>query len=189
MTANGTIADSTRLNAIFGTFSTSRVLTPQFSVSQELLNDYMLNMTTSIMVAYEMWPTYANATISTPINVYSFSQPLMLLIPYFLSLVLAVPFILMGVLALVMNGVSAIDGGIMQILTTSTGSAVLDRAAAGGCLGGEESVPNELKDLKVRFGEFIGRQEAGRTRRAGFGVETEVKALEKGALYGIARWI
>ncbi|TVY44929.1 hypothetical protein LSUB1_G000574 [Lachnellula subtilissima] len=187
--ANGTIADSTRLNAVFGTFSASGVLTPQFSVSQEVLNDYMLNMTTSIMVAYGMWPTTANATISTPINVYSFSRPLMLLIPYFLSLALAVPFILMGVLALVMNGVSAIDGGFMQTITTSTGSAVLDRAAAGGCLGGEESVPKELKDLKVRFGEFIGRQEPGRIRRAGFGVETEVTALEKGALYGIARWI
>lgn len=81
------------------------------------------------------------------------------------------------------------DGSFTQIITTSTGSAVLDRAAAGGCLGGNESLPDELKDLKIRFGEFVGREDPGRIKRAGFGIEGEVKPLEKGGNYGIARWI
>ncbi len=76
----------------------------------------------------------------------------------------------------------------MQIITTSTGSAVLDRAAAGGCLGGNESVPQELKDLEIRFGEIVGRDDAP-VKRAGFGIESETTLLKKGASYGIARWI
>lgn len=88
-----------------------------------------------------------------------------------------------------MNGVSAMDGGFMQIIMTSTGSAVLDRAAAGGCLGGEENVPQELKNLKIRFGEIIDREEPGRIKRAGFGVEAEITPLNRGDSYGIARWI
>jgi hypothetical protein len=66
------------------------------------------------------------------------------------------------------------DGGFMQIITTSTGSAILDTAAAGGCLGGNESAPQELKDLKIRFGEFIGRKDPGRIKPAGFGADSEV---------------
>lgn len=141
------------------------------------------------MKPYGLWNTTANATFLTATNVYSFSQPLNLIIPYFLSLFLAVPFLAVGMLALFRNGVSAIDGSFMQIITTSTGSAILDRAAAGGCLGGNESFPQELKDLKIRFGEFIGRDDPGMVKRAGFGVDSEVTELRKGTSYGISRWI
>ncbi|TVY14894.1 hypothetical protein LARI1_G006393 [Lachnellula arida] len=186
---NSLLAPSTRLNSNFGHFNPNEPGSPAFSISQDLLNEQLLNVTLSMMLGIGLWNTTANATISSAINVYDFSEPLMLILPYFITLAVAVPFILLGGLALFKNGVSAIDGGFLQIVATSTGSAVLDHAAAGGCLGGDESVAQELKDLKVRFGEFIGRQEPGRIRRAGFGVETEVTALKKGALYGTAKWI
>jgi hypothetical protein len=141
------------------------------------------------MIAFGNWNMTTNATISDTINVYSFSRPLNLILPYFVTLLLAIPFILVGGAALHQNGVSAIDGGFMQILTTTTGSAVIDKAAAGGCLGGEESLPRELKDLRIRFGEIIDRDEPGRIKRAGFGVESEVTLLKKGDSYGISRWI
>lgn len=153
------------------------------------MNDYLFNMTVSMMLAYGQWNTTVNATQSTLINVYSFSRPLNLILPYFISLGIALPFILIGVLALIWNGVSANDGSFMQIITTSTGSAILDKAAAGGCLGGEENAPQELKDLRIRFGELIGRDDPGRIKRAGFGAEGEVTALKKGDRYGIAKWI
>jgi hypothetical protein len=123
------------------------------------------------------------------INVYSLSRPLNLIIPYFISLIVTIPFLLLGGFALHQNGVSAVDGGFMQIITTSTGSAILDKAAAGGCLGGDESIPQELKDLEIRFGEIIDREEPGRIKRAGFGVESEITALKRGHSYGIASWI
>jgi len=139
-----------------------------------------------MMIAYGQWKTIVNTTQSEGVNVYSFSQPLNLVLPYFISLGIALPFIIAGFLALIKNGVSATDGSFMQIITTSTGSAILDKAAAGGCLGGDESAPKELKDLKIRYGEIIGRDD-GRIKRAGFGAEDEITDLEKGAKYGIAR--
>jgi hypothetical protein len=146
-------------------------------------------MTTSIMTAYGRWNKNVNATVSTATNVYSFSQPLNLIIPYFLSLFVAVPFLVLGFWALTKNGVSATEAGFIQLITMSTGSAILDTSAAGGCLGGNESAPQELKDLKIRFGEFICRKDPGRTKRAEFGVDSEVVPLKKGDNYGIARWI
>ena len=141
------------------------------------------------MVAYGQWTTTANATRSVATNIYSFSQPLNLILPYFISLGIALPFVLIGMIALLKNGVSATDGSFLQIITTSTGSAILDRAAAGGCLGGDESVPRELKDLRIRFGEILGSRNPGSVKRAGFGAEEEVTALRKGDQYGISRWI
>jgi len=186
---NGTIVDSTLFNTAFGQYSASKDAPPSFNITQELINDYLFNMTTSMMVAYGQWTTTANATKSTATNIYSFSQPLNLILPYFISLGLALPFILAGMLTLWKNGVSATDGSFMQLITTSTGSAILDRAAAGGCLGGDESAPQELKDLKIRFGEIIGNHSPGAVKRAGFGAEEEVTALKKGDGYGIAKWI
>lgn len=146
-------------------------------------------MTTSIATVYGRWNTSANVTVLSVVNVYSFSRPLNLIIPYFLTLLLSLPFIILGGIALFNNGVSAMDGSFIQILSTSTGSSIIDKAAAGGCLGGNESVPDELKELRIRFGELIGRDDTASVKRAGFGVEGEVRALEKGANYGIARWI
>ncbi|KAH6711443.1 hypothetical protein BKA61DRAFT_676647 [Leptodontidium sp. MPI-SDFR-AT-0119] len=185
----GTLIDSTRFNDAFGRYSPLEDAHPAFSITQDLMNEYLFNMTTSMMLAYGTWTTTANATKLTTLNVYRFSQPLSLLLPYFITLFISLPFVVIGCLSLFRNGVSAMDGSFTQIITTSTGSAVLDRAAAGGCLGGNESLPDELKDLKIRFGEFVGREDPGRIKRAGFGIEGEVKPLEKGGNYGIARWI
>ena len=123
-----------------------------------------------MMMAFGTWTIPTNVTILNSVNVYSFSRPRNLILPYFISLLLGVPFILLGAFALHKNGVSAMDGGFTQIIATSTGSAILDKAAAGGCLGGYESVPQELKDLEIRFGEIISREGPGRIKRAGFGV-------------------
>jgi hypothetical protein len=87
-------------------------------------------------------------------------------------------------LALHQNGVTAVDGGFIQLVATSTGSATLDKIAAGSCLGGSEGAPKELLELKVRFGELIGEEKEGEARRAGFGIDEETVPLVKGGLYG-----
>ncbi|KAL2063523.1 hypothetical protein VTL71DRAFT_5328 [Oculimacula yallundae] len=185
----GTVIDSTRFNDAFGRYSPSENAHPSFNITQDLMNEYLFNITTSMMLAYGSWTTTVNATRLTSHNVYAFSQPLSLLLPYFITLFISLPFVVIGCLSLFKNGVSALDGSFTQIITTSTGSAVLDRAAAGGCLGGNESLPDELKNMEIRFGEFVGRDDPGRIKRAGFGVEGEIKTLEKGEVYGVARWI
>jgi len=80
----------------------------------------------------------------------------------------------------------------MRASAAPSGSSTLSLAAAGGCLGGTESLPRELKDLKIRFGEFVTSRDepsVGGVKRAGFGVEEEITMLRKGVKYGVARWI
>jgi hypothetical protein len=67
----------------------------------------------SVMMAYKYWSTQVNAIVVDSMNVYSFSQPLNLILPNFISLGTALPFIVMGYIALIRNGVPATDGGFM----------------------------------------------------------------------------
>ena len=84
-------------------------------------------------------------------NVYNFSRPLNLIISYFLSFLLALPFLVIEAWALRTNGVAALDGSFVQLMTTSTGSKTLDNLAVGDCLGGSESVPEKLLGLRVGY--------------------------------------
>lgn len=79
---------------------------------------------------------------------------------------------------------SATDGGFLQLLTTTRGSKVIDKAAGRGCLGGDENIPDELKKIRVRFGELIHESSKSGSRLAGFGTEDEVVTLRRGGMYG-----
>jgi len=81
-------------------------------------------------------------------------------------------------------GVSAIDGGFIPMVTTTSGSDTLHKAATGGSLGGLGNVPRELSELKVRFRELIGEGEKKGVRTAGFGTEEEATELRKDGVYG-----
>lgn len=162
-----------------------------FTATEELLNNLLLNVTLSAITAYGWWNTTVNATVDSLINIYSFSKPANLLLPYGLSLLFSLPFIILGLWALYENSVSATDGGFIQLISTSTGSSALKIEAVKGCLGGEENVPEGLKELEVRFGELRSKHkyEVGGKRRkigrAGFGVESEIIPLKKRADYGV----
>jgi hypothetical protein len=194
----GTVAPNTRINTGNGIYVQnvpasltnldipSAVRTYHYVVTPDLLNDFLLNITLSAITDFGWWA--ANDTLTTQwetINVYSFSKPFNLIIPYFFSLFLTIPILAIGSFALKRNGVAAIDGGFTQLVTTTTGSATLERAAAGGCLGGDESVPVDLNELRVRFGELVSEEKEGLVRRAGFGTAEETIPLAKGKLYGI----
>ncbi|CAG8953070.1 hypothetical protein HYFRA_00003265 [Hymenoscyphus fraxineus] len=184
----GQIMSASRLNKNFDQlYSNGGTSGPLFKITQDVFNDYLFKITTSAMQAYGRWNTTTNATVFENINVYTFSQPLNLVLPYFITLFVSIPFIILGSYALILNGVSATDGGFVQILATTTGSAALDDAAAGGCLGGDENVAQRLKDLKIRYGELVGRR-PGNVKLAGFGIDNEVIPLTKGEKYGIARY-
>jgi hypothetical protein len=200
---SGTIVPHTRFSAGFGNFELNNPITVatmdiwwqagapisllnKYVVNQDMLNSALLNITLSAIPTMGWWT--AKDTLVTKreaINIYTFSRPLNLIIPYFLSLLLALPLLAIGGLALRHNGVSAIDGGFTQLITTSTGSATLQRLAAGCCLGGEKDVTEALKELKIRFGELVGEEKRGVVKRAGFGTEEETVPLVKGKMYGI----
>ena len=149
------------------------------NLSGDTLQRMLQNITISLL-------TMGNAIIKTNVtttnyvNKYQFGPHYELVAPYVSALVFALLFAILGSLALVQNGVSATEGGFLQLLCTTRGSSVLDEKARAGCLGGEENVPEELQNLLVRFGELRN----GEGVRAGFGVSYEVQDLVKGRNYG-----
>ncbi|KAH7342451.1 hypothetical protein BKA65DRAFT_291977 [Rhexocercosporidium sp. MPI-PUGE-AT-0058] len=192
---NGTLIANSRLNEYFGRVQKNTELSEHgpvigFKITQDLLNEMLMNVTMSTITAYDFWNTTVNVTVDNLINVYKFSRPLNLIVPYSASLLIALPFIVLGLWALYQNGVPATDGGFIQLITTSTGSRKLRNAAAGGCLGASENAPSALKNLRVRYGEVMGSEgdRKGRVvRRAGFGTEDEIRPLVKGAKYGVMK--
>ncbi|KAF7953504.1 uncharacterized protein EAE97_000903 [Botrytis byssoidea] len=210
---NGTIISRTPLNTAFTHYTTNSSANPSFVITQNALNALLQNITLSASLSYSLWSTPTNTSMLTLHNIYSFSQPLNLLLPYFLSLLLSLPFLILGLWALVQNGVAAQDANFTQLLcTTSSLSAPpptpglsnrtssmaipsqLRTLTQAACLGNTESLSKPLKELRIRYGELKnpnGNPGMGNSipivdiRRAGFGLENEVEPLVKGGNYGV----
>lgn len=153
----------------------------------------LTNITLSAIPFFNLWTTPANVTTRRNVNIYNFTRPLSLVLPYGIALALSLPCLGLGFVALYDNGVPAVDGGFIQLLTTTRGSETVDRLAAGGCLGGEYNVPSLLSHLKLRYGELVdssgsASKEDGNAgavmRRAGFGTDEEIRPLCKESMYG-----
>ncbi|KAH0541678.1 hypothetical protein FGG08_003841 [Glutinoglossum americanum] len=150
-------------------------------VLAELLNNVTISM---IALGIPGWSTTAKVTLTPWINIYSFFSPRDVLIPYIGALSVSLFFIIMSLIALCKNGVTAADG-FLQIVSTTRGSKTLDEVAAGSCLGGKHNFTKDLRDLKLVYGETTGSSElSGATRRAGFGTRDEVSPLKVGVSYG-----
>ncbi|KAL2673642.1 hypothetical protein Neosp_012085 [[Neocosmospora] mangrovei] len=180
---NGTIAANTFFNKNRDKFDELSA-EPDFEVSADMLNDALANVTISALHAFQWWNTTANVTMSTSRNFYSFSNPLNFYVPYGVALLVVLPFLVWGIIALRQNGVSAMEGSFLQAVMTTTASQRLNEAAAAGCLGGDGNIPGHLKERRILFGELVGYGQGEPVRRAGFGFEDEVVALRKGARYG-----
>ena len=100
-----------------------------------------------------------NGTETCGFNAYRFENKLVLILPYGLPLALAVPILAIGFVALYVqnHGVSAIVGGFLQLLMTTTGRTSLEAVVTkgSGTLNGYENVSEELRETEVRFGELI----------------------------------
>jgi hypothetical protein len=125
------------------------------------------------------WNTTVNATTATNRNVYSFSRPLNLVVPYALSLLASLPFLIVGYLLLRRNGVAVLSDSFLQLLVTMTRSEQLNRVAQPCSLGGDEQATEELKHMRIMFGELVGGD--GAVRRVGFGLEDEIMRLQRGS--------
>ncbi|KAL5363380.1 hypothetical protein BJX96DRAFT_155612 [Aspergillus floccosus] len=125
------------------------ILYPQtssiFTVNATTLNTILANITLSTIPFTNYWSTHATQTRIVPVNVFAFSQPLNLILPYAVLLGGGLCALVLGGWALRTNGVAATDGGFLQILTTTRGSAEVDRVARGCCLGSEEIGVDEFE--------------------------------------------
>jgi hypothetical protein len=143
---------------------------PAFDV--QLANEVLLNTTISMLSLNRRFGI-VNGTTSRTVNIYQFRGKLAFFLPYGICLGFGIPIIASGLIALFVRnqGVSAITGGFVQLLMTTTGRTSLEAivAKSTGMMGGYESVSEELKELKIRFGELIedDHEGDGGTARSG----------------------
>lgn len=159
-----------------------------FTINETSINAMLQDVVLSI-ISYQPnnWTTRVNQTRNETRNIYTFSRPLNLFLPYGLMLLGGLCAMSFGFYALKSNGVPATDGGFLQLFTTSQRSDTVDRIARGGCLGGDENVSMTLKDLKVQYGELVETaddSEMAVLLTAGFGTEHEVRPLKRERIYG-----
>ncbi|KAI4607625.1 hypothetical protein J4E83_009522 [Alternaria metachromatica] len=124
----------------------------------DMANELLINTTISALALNQRFDT-VNGTETRTFNIYRFENKLAFFLPYGLSLALAIPVLVLGLIALYVqnHGVSAISGGFMQLLMTTTGRGSLEAVVTrgSGTLGGYENVSEELRGMEVRFGELV----------------------------------
>ncbi|KAL1794596.1 hypothetical protein ACET3X_006412 [Alternaria dauci] len=124
----------------------------------DMANELLINTTISALSLNQRFDM-VNGTETRSFNVYRFENKLAFFLPYGLSLALAIPILALGFIALYSqnHGVSAITGGFLQLLMTTTGRNSLEAVVTrgSGTLGGYENVSKELYEMEVRFGELI----------------------------------
>ncbi|KAI4932336.1 uncharacterized protein J4E92_004238 [Alternaria infectoria] len=122
-----------------------------------MANELLINTTISALALNQRFDT-VNGTETRTFNIYRFENKLAFFLPYGLSLALAIPILVLGLIALYVqnHGVSAISGGFMQLLMTTTGRGSLEAVVTrgSGTLGGYDNVSEELRGMEVRFGEL-----------------------------------
>jgi hypothetical protein len=129
----------------------------------EMANELLINSTISMLSLNKHFDE-VNGTSSRAFNVYRFRNKLAFFLPYGLSLGLSLPIIVLGLAAFYMRnrGVSAITGGFLQVLMTTTGRGSLEDVIVkgSGTMGGRENVSEELEETMIRFGELTEADDA-----------------------------
>jgi hypothetical protein len=128
---------------------------PHFDV--DLAKQLLINTTISALSLNKNIDTVLG-TVTRAFNVYRFRNRLSFFLPYSLCVGLAVPIILLGLVAFYTKNekTSAITGGFLQLLMTTTGRTQLEKLVMGSAsMGGYENVTDELKAAEITFGELI----------------------------------
>jgi hypothetical protein len=102
-----------------------------FDISEALLNQALANITISAL-SLGTWYDNVHGSSTRVFNVYHFHNRLSFYLPYGLCLLLTFPVRVLGLLALQHNDVTAVDGGFVQLLMTTTRRTDLEDAAARG---------------------------------------------------------
>ncbi|KAJ5494550.1 hypothetical protein N7463_010637 [Penicillium fimorum] len=120
--------------------------------------------------------TSVPVTISSPHNFYTYDSK-NLLAAYLTALGVTVVCVIVGFFALRDNGVAQSTSFSSILMTTR--NPELDDLAKGYCLGSGQ-LPDEIGDVKLRFGEVEGSEQY---KRAAFGTQESVTHLSKGKDY------
>lgn len=112
------------------------------------------------------------------VNAYDFGSKEYIYGPYMTTLGIATIILVIGTLALWRNGVPAEDS-FLNIVCATRVSETMDTYAKGAANGGVMSIPQELKDMNLAFGETLEKTEraVGEGKLAGFGAPGEVQLI------------
>ncbi|KAH7410524.1 hypothetical protein DE146DRAFT_361332 [Phaeosphaeria sp. MPI-PUGE-AT-0046c] len=145
-------------------------------LTEDKLNEALQNITLSVMYALDMWNATTYVRKTTNHNVFTFSSRPRLLIPYGISLLVTLPFLIIGFRSLRLNGMPAVDGGFIQpLVTTAISSRLRDIAVEGSHK--PYNAPESLKTARIQYGYLEKHEMSGVRECTGFGLEGEVVSL------------
>lgn len=147
------------------------------NISEDMLNEFLTNVSISAL-SLDTWKERVPMNLTEYRGTYQFSRPRNLIIPYALAIGFALAFVGIGMWSLMQNGVSAVDGGFLHVVTATTGRTEMERVIVENHVEGD-SVAKEVLNMKIRYGELVDGEGVG-TGRAGFGMVEETRPLKRG---------
>ncbi|KAH5159599.1 hypothetical protein HBH69_060440 [Parastagonospora nodorum] len=148
-------------------------------LTEALLNDVLTNITLSA-ISLGTWWTMVPVNVTRYQSTYPFANPLSLILPYSICLTAAIIFAAIAIWSLLRNGIPAVDGGFLQIMTATRGNTKMEQLVLREKSPIIENMSAELKGLKVRYGELVGENASeAEGRIIGFGTIEETVSLRK----------
>jgi hypothetical protein len=149
------------------------------SITEDLLNSVLTNLTLSA-ISFGTWWDKVPVTTTRYQSTYSFANPLNLILPYSICLAAVTLFAGIAIWSLWRNGIPAADSGFLQITMATRGNTEMERLVMQEKLMATDSMPEELRNLKIRYGELVGEDVLGvQGRRLGFGTVEETVSVRK----------
>jgi hypothetical protein len=155
----------------------AKISPKEINVTEAAINEYLIKMAISAL-SLDVGKAPVPVNITTYQATYEFSNPLNLILPYSLSLLFCIVFVVIGIWSWTHNGASAADGGFLQVMTATTGRTRMEDLVVAQHID-KDNLPEELLDLEIRYGELLDADGVG-TGVAGFGTVEETKLLRKG---------
>lgn len=147
---------------------------------RQLIEELSRNLTLSLFSADRTWSQLGvditvNVAVNTNIYAYNAAN---LALAYGLAIAATIVSVIIGLRALMVNGVS--HGTSFSSIMCSTRNKTLDNLTMGFSLAAEP-LGKEVLDTDLKFGLLSeSKEDHGRIRRVGFGVTDEVDTLKKG---------
>jgi hypothetical protein len=144
-----------------------------------MLND-VLAKTIIPAISLGIWWDMIPVTTTRYRSIFMLTNPLNLILPYSICLAAAVAFAAIAMWSLLRNRMSAADGGFLQIMMATRGDTEMNRRILEEGVAAIDDMSDELKNLRVRYGELVGEEILGvGGRQFGFGTADVTLSLRK----------
>lgn len=149
------------------------------NITEVMLNEVLANITISA-ISLGTWWDMVPVTSTRYRSTYKLSNPLNLILLYSICLAAATIFMAIAIWSLWRNRAPATDGGFLQIMMATVGDTEMGRVIIEEKLAAIDDMTDELKNLKIRYGELVNGNILGTGgKRFGFGTVDEITSLRK----------